>query len=53
MFTYAHLFPLAFNINIEEFINGYIDGDELIKDESLTEKYPLNDEESAIKVERV
>jgi glucose-6-phosphate isomerase len=32
MFTYAHLFPLAFNINIEEFINGYIDGDELIKD---------------------
>lgn len=32
MFTYAHLFPLSFNIDIEEFINGYIDGDKYIKD---------------------
>ena len=37
----------------KDYVMGEVLGDELIKDESLTEKYPLNDEESAIKVERV
>ena len=32
---------------------GEVLGDELIKDISLTEKFELNDEEAAIKVERV
>ena len=32
MFTYAHLFPLSFNIDIEEFIKGYNDGDKYIED---------------------
>ena len=37
----------------KDYVMGEVLGDELIKDDSLTEKYPLNDEESAIKVERV
>ena len=37
----------------KDYVMGEVLGDELIKDASLTEKYPLNDEESAIKVERV
>lgn len=32
MFTYAHLFPLSFNIDIEEFIKGFNDGDNYIKE---------------------
>ncbi|MBQ6538880.1 MAG: glucose-6-phosphate isomerase [Bacilli bacterium] len=32
MFTYAHLFPLSFAIDIEEFIKGFNDGDNLIKE---------------------
>ena len=37
----------------KDYVMGEVLGDELIKDISLTEKFELNDEEAAIKVERV
>ena len=37
----------------KDYVMGEVLGDELIKDDSLTEKYPLNDEEAYIKVERI
>ena len=37
----------------KEYVMGEVLGDELIKDESLKDKYELNDEEVFIKVERV
>ena len=37
----------------KDYIMGEVLGDELIKDESLKEKFQLNDEEAYIKVERI
>ena len=36
-----------------DYVMGEVLGDELIKEESLTEEYELNDEKASIKVEKI